>query len=249
MDSSLIPAFADSLKAYYSNEELQELAEMFGTELEYDGYGVSHLRLAKKLILNSELGNNRRFLETVIPNLLSRCEDSIAHTDFERRAYHYGMRPHIEGLVKALGTDGLPSEVAVPAKNPFTAKAEVRELLAGAETEVFLVDNYIGIGTLDCLRLVGQPLRILTGDKPASIETGFDTALKEFRAEGRTIKVCRHSKLHDRYLIFNERCWLIGSSLKDAGEKTFSVVECVDTYPTIRGDTESKWLEATEFVV
>ena len=130
-------------------------------------------------------------------------------------------------------------------KHPFAAKAEVRDLLSSAETEVTLVDNYIGIVTLDCLRVVDQPIRILTGDKEPSIEKGFDRALAEFRSEGRKIEVRRHGRLHDRHVLLNNRCWLIGSSLKDAGKKAFSMIEGVDICKAISQDVERKWSEAT----
>jgi hypothetical protein len=45
----------------------------------------------------------------------------------------------------------------------------------------------------------------------------------------------------------NGRCWLIGSSLKDAGKKMFSMVEAIDTYETIKKDVEEKWKESTPY--
>jgi hypothetical protein len=84
----------------------------------------------------------------------------------------------------------------------------------------------------------------LTGQQKQAIEHGFETAVKDFRSEGRTIEVRRHAKLHDRYLIFNDRCWLIGSSLKDAGKKALNVIECLDSKQAIVSDAEKKWGEA-----
>jgi len=71
---------------------------------------------------------------------------------------------------------------------------------------VFLLDNYVGISTLDCLRDVHHPIRIMTGQQKQSVENGFDAAVKDFRAEGRTIEVRRHAKLHDRYAYGFYRC-------------------------------------------
>jgi hypothetical protein len=106
------------------------------------------------------------------------------------------------------------------------------------------VDPYVGVGTLDCVRDVQHPIRILTGDRQNSIEQGFLAALAQFQAEGYTVEVRAHPKLHDRYLLFNERCWLAGSSLKDAGKKTFSMIELVDGRPTVVAEIEQKWLQA-----
>jgi hypothetical protein len=53
--------------------------------------------------------------------------------------------------------------------------------------------------------------------------------------------------LHDRHLIFNDRCWLVGASLKDAGQKTFSVIELVDGRPPIVEEVEREWNEAKPY--
>ena len=58
----------------------------------------------------------------------------------------------------------------------------------------------------------------------------------------------RHTTLHDRYLIFNDRCWLIGSSIKNAGKKALNVVECLDNEQAIVKDAETKWTEAIVYL-
>lgn len=248
MKPELVPILADALRGYYQQSEFEQLANIFSVEFEYDLNGqLSYLKIASSLLLNIELGNNRRLLDTIVPSLLSRCEERIANTQYERRQYHEGMRPRLEMLANLLDGTRLPTEVAVEEKHPFTAKSEIRDLLSCAETEVTVVDQYIGIGTLDCVRVISHPMRIITGDKDQSIESGFDRALREFRAEGHQIEVRRHSRLHDRYVIFNQRCWLIGSSLKDAGRKTFSMIECVDTREFILKEVEAKWNESTHY--
>jgi hypothetical protein len=88
----------------------------------------------------------------------------------------------------------------------------------------------------------------LTGQQKQSVETGFESALKDFRSEGRTVEVRKHPKLHDRYLIFNERCWLVGSSIKDAGKKALNVIECLDSKELIVADAEKKWTEAVVYL-
>ena len=65
----------------------------------------------------------------------------------------------------------------------------------------------------------------------------------EFRSEGRKVDVRRHAKLHDRYLIFYDRCWLVGGSIKDAGKNALNVIECLDSKRSIVIDAEAKWAE------
>jgi hypothetical protein len=133
------------------------------------------------------------------------------------------------------------------ASNPFTAKAEVREWLRIAKTPITVVDNYVGLGTLDCLRDVSQPIELLIGAHDLAIENDFERHLKEFATEGRSIEVKRHGKLHDRYIILNDRCWIIGSSLKDAGKKMFTMIKIPDTHDIVMNDVGDKWKEATHF--
>ena len=153
----------------------------------------------------------------------------------------------LEQLKPLLDGDPLPAEIAVPDNKPFTAKSAVRDFLASSETDLLLVDAYVGPGTLDCLIDVKHPIRILTGDQAQSVQNGFEATVKDFRAEGRTITVRRHPKLHDRYAVFNNRCWLIGSSIKDAGKKALNVIECVDNKLAVVAAAEAKWNAAAGF--
>jgi hypothetical protein len=72
----------------------------------------------------------------------------------------------------------------------------------------------------------------------------FERALQDFITEGHSIEVRRHPKLHDRYILFNNRCWLAGSSLKDAGKKAFNVIELVDGKTLIFAEVTKKWEES-----
>jgi hypothetical protein len=150
----------------------------------------------------------------------------------------------ITPLEVELQEGGLPYELCVPENNPFTAKSESREFLGKAATEIIVVDNWVGINTLDCLRDVNQHIKILTGQHSNSLDDDFLRALQDFRAEGHWIEVRRHQKLHDRYILFNNRCWLAGSSLKDAGKKAFNVIELVDSKTLIYAEVTKKWEES-----
>lgn len=240
------PILADALKEYYENEELREICSLFDVVFD-DAVERPYFNFAKRMVSDIEHGNNRRFLEAIIPQLLTRCEKHIAQTTWERRDYHQGMWKPINQLSEWLGESQTVREVTITEDQPFTAKSAVREFLEVVTTELVVVDNYVGIGTLDCLREIQTPIRLMIGDRNNSIASGFDSALLEFLAEGHSIQVRRHPKLHDRYFIFNERCWLIGSSLKDAGKKSFSMIELVDGRSVIMIEVENKWKEAIPY--
>jgi hypothetical protein len=246
LDTKYITTLADATKFYYDDSELMELCTAFDVDLSYPLHsGVQHVAWARSLIQNTELGNNRIFLRELVASLASRARDGVARTGYEQREHHQSMVELLAALEVELQEGGPPSALSVPENNPFTAKSEIREFLGRAETEVTVVDNWVGIGILDCLRDVNQHVRILTGQHASSLADGFERVLQEFKTEGHSIEVRRHPKLHDRYILFNDRCWLAGSSLKDAGKKAFNIIEIVDSRALIQAEVTKKWEEST----
>jgi len=249
MDIKWVPILSDAIKAYYSDGELIELCDLFDVELEFEDNRPAHMRLARQLVTQKEHGNHGRLLEALVASLLNQACKGSAYSKFERKDYHQDMVNQLADLEKALGEGKIPTEISVPEAHPFKAKSETREFLSKAETTVTIVDNYVGLGTLDCLRDIQQPIKLLTGEHINSIEKGFDRAFKEFQAEEYLIELRLHHKLHDRYILFNSRCWLVGSTLKDAGKKILNMIECIDIKAAIVGDIEKKWKEAKEYQV
>jgi len=237
---SKVPILAELLPEYYEPDELREVANLFGVELPELWEGAPKqqwLAAARQLVARLEQGNHNLLLQTLLEQLEVKNAAAIGRTSFERREAHELLRPKIAELRKTFEKAATPGEIAVPEGSPFTAKSRVRELLATATTPVLVVDPYIGIGTLDCLRDVTTLIRLLT----ANIEPGFDPALAQFKSEGFQIDVRRVPMLHDRHLAFNDRCWLVGSSLKDAGKKAFHCMEVVDLKPDVVKALEAKW--------
>lgn len=252
MDVRHVPVLADAIKAYYQDtKELFELCALVDLDLDLSGPDIdfSYVKFSRFLIMQIEYDNRRRFLETIIPSLLNRALERAAHSQWDAQEFHRKMVGNLEQIALALQEGGLPEQVTVPENKPFTAKSEIRDLLGAAETAVTIVDNYVGIGTLDCLCGVEHPIRLLAGQHPNSIAKGFNSSLRDFLAEGRLIEVRQHPKLHDRFILFNGRCWLMGSSLKDAGKKIMNIIECVDIKDKVASEIENKWMEASRYVL
>jgi hypothetical protein len=245
------PTFAlrlsDALREYIALDELVRLCVSLDVpvdeaDLQRNEYGAFSSNLTRDV----ELGNNRILLEALLDTLALRASRGVARNNWERQDYHRGMVVAIEEMRGSLGEPKIPSQISTPAASRFTAKSMLREFLSPAETEVLLVDNWVGPETLDCLRDVKHPIRILTGDRQDLEANGFDRTLGDTRIEGYRITIRRHPSLHDRYLVFNDRCWLVGSSLKDAGKKELNVIELIDGKSAIRRDLEDKWTSAQE---
>ena len=252
MNISHVPILADAIEAYYKDtKELIDLCEVVDLDLDFEGAEIdcSYVKFARLLVTQMEHDNRRRFLETIVPSLLNRARKGAAYTNWDMQEFHRRMVDNLEQIAHFLDEGRLPEELSVPENKPFTAKSEIRDLVSAASTTVTIVDNYVGIGTLDCLRGVEYPIRLLTGQHPNSIESGFNSSLKDLISEGCKIEVKQHPKLHDRFILFNDRCWLIGSSLKDAGKKIMNIIECVDIKDKILSEIESKWSEASKYIL
>jgi hypothetical protein len=250
MLASKIPILAEMLEEYYESGELQVVAKLFGVELEVQIWSTTKqewLAIARQLVESLEQGNHHALLQTVLGQLDIRNTTAIAHTDWERRAAHQALTPTIAALRTTFAEAAAPAEIAVPQGSPFSAKSQIRDLLATSSTEVLVVDPYIGVGTLDCLRCVRQKMRLLTASLSNSVEAGFDAALIDFHKEGFQVEVRRSDMLHDRHLVFNDRCWLVGSSLKDAGKKAFHCMEIVDLKAQVVSALETKWSSSTSY--
>jgi hypothetical protein len=239
-----IVVLGELLKAYYQPKDIIELADLFEVDTGQSEWELSWLAVSRSLIERINFGNNREFLDALIDQIEIRNTAALVTNGWEERQFHDVLKKKLRSLRESLGDPAIPHELAVPEGKSFAAKSQVREMLEGAETPILIVDPYVGVGTLDCLRLVSVAVRLLTGKQTNSLEVGFDRALGDFQTEGRAMEVRRHPKLHDRHLIFNDRLWLVGSSLKDAGRKPFHCIEVVDAKAVVVAALEEKWAEA-----
>lgn len=248
MRPELVPLFADLLREYIPSEELQATCALFGADCPYSSRGdPDHFGLAR-LLLTVELDEPRwRLVSALLETLERRSDDATVHNTWERQSYHAGLQAKVGELKEEILAGTVPKEIAVQGGRPFSARAELRSLIENARGTVTVVDNYVGARTLDCLRDVQGQIRLVTGAHNQAIAADFHRALADFRAEGFEITVRRHPTLHDRYLAFDGRVWLVGGSLKDAGKKALSVVECVDSAGSILADIEEKWANATPY--
>jgi hypothetical protein len=248
MPISKISLLAALLQEYYESGELLGVADLFGITLPTlwpHSQGQEWLAVAREMVTRLDQGNFHALLHTVLDQLAIKNVTAIANTNWERRTAHERLRSTITELRTAFDTSGTPGEIAVLEGSPFSAKSQLRELLATASTALLIVDPYIGAATLDCLRSVTTPIRLLTSGLPSAIESGFASVLSDFRKEGFQIQVRQVAMLHDRHLVFNDRCWLVGSSLKDAGKKAFHCMEVVDLKADVVHALEVKWSAST----
>lgn len=121
------------------------------------------------------------------------------------------------------------SIIFIPARDLFMARGVLRDIFSKCEDYVKIQDPYIGEETFDIFEYVPQNIRInlLTG-----IEIGRDEDLDRVHQGIERLKAERRAKFqvffignpngnppfHDRFIISKNKCWQIGTSLKQIGK-------------------------------
>jgi hypothetical protein len=248
MSVETIEMLADAIKEYYSNYELDDLSSQFGVDIEYQGTNPDYMRLAKTLTTNTGGQSTQRFFKALLPDLLKRCNERIANSTSEDLIYHQQMLHQIEGFQLLLREPKAETEIKTPGSYIFSVKSEVQTFLRAANTDLIIVDPWIGIDTLDCFVGIKSKIRLLTGKSPKSFESGLEAMLKRYRAKFSNVSIRRYKPLQDRFIVFNDKCWLTGTSLKDAGKAALNLIEIKDNKPIILKEIARKWSEAEDFL-
>ncbi len=101
------------------------------------------------------------------------------------------------------------------------------DIVQKAKKSIVLIDNYVGIDTLNILakRNDGVKITIYTTDSSKLTREDVDKFNKQYK----NLIVKKIATFHDRFIILDENYgYLIGSSLKDAGNKSFGITRIED---------------------
>lgn len=227
---------------YGDPQDVEILLKNAGVQLPF---GVSNSKLALANYFLERL--NRGTVDIFLLEFLYLCEQRagtrIARTDWEVRDHHRRLLDLCIALNRRLNDGMSPRELHSAERRPFTARSTLRELVSTAETEVFLVDNYVDLATLDVFRECHHPIKLLTGPTSKNIPESLRGSMKSFRDEGFLLEVRTCSGLHDRLLFFNEKAWLLGSSIKDAGVKQLNMIqfESPEIVASVMKEATEKW--------
>ncbi len=109
----------------------------------------------------------------------------------------------------------------------YDAYAFVAGLFRSAEKRIILIDNYIDDTVLTLLDKRKSSVEATIYTSRLSKEVLLD--IRKHNAQYRRIEVHEFKKVHDRFLIIDERVYLIGASIKDLGKKWFgfTLMECI----------------------
>ena len=111
---------------------------------------------------------------------------------------------------------------------PFKADLAFQKIFKKAKDKIFIIDDYIGIKTLEHLRSVKAKITIFSDNKGKHLthqelidsQKEYPNVTLSFKRTG--------DKIHDRYIIIdyktnNEQAWHLGSSIKDVGSKVTTI--------------------------
>ena len=144
-----------------------------------------------------------------------------------------------------------PKQVFIPSGSPHDAYIEIRSIIRQATTEVLIIDPWVDETLWPLLtnlpagcwiRILGEHLK---GD--------FKIEAAKFLAQhGVSIQVRTTSKYHDRFIVLNgKRCFHLGASIKDAGNKAFALSEFErpQLIAVTLADAEAEWATATPVTI
>lgn len=101
-------------------------------------------------------------------------------------------------------------------------------LVKRAGREIVLIDGYVDMGTLNILVKKRQGVSVTVWTHPKTSLTARDVAT--FNAQYPTLTVKHTASFNDRFLILDgTEGYLVGTSLKDTGKKSFAVAKLEDS--------------------
>ncbi len=248
MENETIDILADAMREYFGDYELEELCSRFGLELERTGIHPDRKKLVSRLVEQKYRDTHIRFLETVLPKLLKRCEDRILNTTWEMNVFDEHMLPQLKKLQNLVGGRNSADLRSQTSNRSFTKRSKLAEFLGATQTVLAIVDTHADATTLECLEGVKRPIRLLVGQSEKDIIDDIGEALTQFRQQGHEIEIRRHLKLNDRFHIFNGRCWMASCSLTEVDPVRLCLIECVDTKSAIIKEIGRKWREGKVFL-
>lgn len=103
----------------------------------------------------------------------------------------------------------------------FDAYAKFESFIAQAQKEIILIDNFVDLSILERFSKKKPNVNITIWTAPKTPLTLQD--IQQFNTQYPTLTVNHTTKMHDRFLIFdNKILYHIGASLKDLGKKCFA---------------------------
>lgn len=123
-------------------------------------------------------------------------------------------------------------------KQPFGVYQYLRNQIQAAKSQVLILDSYVSEQTLNIL--YGLPRHILIRILTKKPDPTFIAAWNLFKVEYKNSNARKHKDVHDRLVIIDQKSFMIGSSLKQAGEKP-TLIAYFDTIDSKKAEGFFSW--------
>jgi hypothetical protein len=133
---------------------------------------------------------------------------------------------------------------AYDAGDEYAFYKDLKDIMARANADIFIVDNYLDTDFFELYVAVVQPgisFRMLTN----AVKGNLEAVAKKYAAS-HSIELRTGPDVHDRHIFIDHRCWTVGQSIKDAAKKkpTYMVELSGGLIPTMRQIYEDLWAKA-----
>jgi hypothetical protein len=140
-----------------------------------------------------------------------------------------------------------PHQVFVPSGSQHDAYVQIRSIIQQAKTEIFIIDPWVDETLWPLLTNVPRSCKVrILGEH---LKGDFTLEAGKFAAQhGTSIEVRTTAKYHDRFIFLDgKRCFHLGASIKDAGNKGFALSEFErpQLVTATLADAEAEWISGT----
>ena len=180
------------------------------------------MQISRNIHTTMELRSDLNEVEDQMAEVMDRLSNVVIRSELSEVMNEFG-EPHIKRGYLVLNG------------NPFKADVVYDEIYRQAKQSVFVVDNYIGLKTLEKLINIqdGVEVSIFSDNLVKGLrQSAFDDFSKEY--PNLNIQLFHSGGIfHDRYIILDygtndEKIFLCGASSKDAGGRITSILEDPD---------------------
>ncbi len=166
--------------------------------------------------------------------------------NFEKRIGAFGamLKSSIAELELLMPEAEITGAYEPGAEYPFYRDLKI--IVGFATNQLFVVDNYLDTQLFDIYMESVAPssvVRVLTNQ----VSDAVKTVAQKFASRG-NFELRSSTDVHDRVVFADNRCWVIGQSIKDAAKKKPTYIVEHSGAETMRGIYDSLWAAATVVV-
>lgn len=213
-----------------------KIASFFGSR--YGAYNID--RIFKVLGIENLKGNKSEKISFVLRDfyvkdktLFATCLEelmdnhSLSIADIEKlRTYVINLGFNIEDKRVVPSSS---KEIVTSEGKPYDAFKIIESILLSAKRRIYIIDPHVDHSLftlyLDCVDK-NVEIKILT----RNMYDKFEAVAQKFKTQRGNLEI-RLYNIHDRQILVDDRAWLVGQSLKDAGQKPLNIIEYTDPTP------------------